>query len=111
VVAVLTHDGSIAGIELGVVGESEDISPEGEKYKNMQFMRFSMHPQQAFSESPEKESEHSHQEKKPVDLTAHVFVKFEDVEKLRVQPRELDRLLVNRLQELNVEVTLFWRPL
>lgn len=101
-VAVLTHDGNIEGIDLQVTGESSEFQSEKQAFRGIQAVKFLMQPQEPFEQSPEKEE-------KREDLSAHIYVKIEDRSMLQTNQSDFDRLQLNKLQELNLELTLFWR--
>lgn len=46
-VAVLTHDGSIEGVDLCVVGD-QDLGVEATKFRNVQIVKFNMQTMEAF---------------------------------------------------------------
>lgn len=101
-VAVLTHDGNIEGIDLQVTGESSDFQSEKQAFRGIQAVKFLMQPQELFDASVEKEE-------KKKDFSAHIYVKIDDRSLLSTNQSDFDRLQVNKLQELNLELTLFWR--
>lgn len=66
-----------------------------------------MRLQSPYEASPQRGDDESEQ-KAPPDYSAHLYVKIKDQEVLRYTNGSLDRLCINKLEEMNLELNLVW---